>query len=193
MDENAKDAKERIMNTVVGLMLAQKDVSKITNREIAKLAGVNSALINYYYQSKENLLKQAVGVCMSQMAGHLLEDKTKKKEPLQRLKNVLCDISAFAVEHRFLSEIAISGELKSGNLGTVGTILPLLREIYGDKKTDYELKLIALQIIIPLQVILLNPREYTKSLGEDVTDLKSSFQLLDTFIDNVLRPDKKGK
>lgn len=186
MDENAKDAKDRIMNTVVGLMLEQKDMSKITNREIAKLAGVNSALINYYYQSKENLLNQAVGLCMSQMAGHLLTGETKNVEPLTRLKNMLRGISEFAVEHRFLSEISISGELKGGNENTVRPILPLLKEIFGDKKTELELKLLALQIIIPLQVILLNPKEYKKSLGVDVTDLNSSIRFLDIFIDNVI-------
>lgn len=186
MDENTIDAKERIMSTVVGLMLEQKDMSKITNRDIAKLAGVNSALINYYYQSKENLLNQAVGVCMAQMAGHLLTDETKKEEPLTRLRNMLRGISVFAVEHRFLSEISISAELKGGNEGTVETILPLLKEIFGDKKTELELKLLALQIITPLQVILLNPKAYKKSLGEDVTDFSHSFRLLDIFIDNVI-------
>lgn len=187
MDEYTLEAKERIMNTVVGLMMEQKDVSKITNRDIAKMAGVNSALINYYYQSKENLLNQAVGFCMSQMAGKLLEDETKKEEPLKRLKNMLTSISVFAVEHRFLSEISISAELKNGNENTVGTILPLLKEIYGNEKNELELTLMALQIIIPLQVILLNPKEYKKCLGEDVTDINKSFHLLDIFIDNIVK------
>lgn len=192
MDENM-DAKERIMKTVVGLMLEQKDMSKITNRDIAARAGVNSALINYYYQSKENLLNQAVGVCMSQMADHLLEDGTKEERPLERLRIMLRGISSFAVEHRFLSEISISGELKSGNENTVGTILPLLKEIFGGKKSELELKLLALQIIVPLQVLLLNPKEYKKSLGSDVTDIEKSFQLLDILIDNVILNEQKER
>lgn len=193
MDENTMDAKERIMNTVVRLMMEQKDTSKISNREIAQLAGVNSALINYYYQSKENLLNQAVGVCMSRMAGHLLGNRPVTEEPLSRLKNMLRGISAFAVEHRFLSEISISAEMKNGNEATVGTILPLLKELYGDQKSELELKLLALQLIIPLQVILLNPKAYKKSLGVDITDAETSFQLLDTFIENIINTSlKKG-
>lgn len=186
MDEKTMDAKERIMNTVVGLMLEQKDMSKISNREIAKLADVNSALINYYYQSKDNLLNQAVGVCMSKMAGSLLADSQKNEPPLTRLKNMLRGISAFAVEHRFLSEISISAEMKSGNEGTVGTILPLLKEIFGTTKTEQELKLLALQIIVPLQVMLLNPKEYRKNIGADLTDIETCFRLLDLLIDNVI-------
>jgi AcrR family transcriptional regulator len=187
MTENTPDARERIMNTVVGLLMEQKDMSKVTNRDIAALAGVNSALINYYYQSKENLLNQAVGLCMAQMAGDLLEGGEKDGGPVERLRNMLRGISRFAVEHRFLSELSIAGEMKGGNENTVGTILPLLREIYGGRKTDLELKLLALQIIVPLQVILLNQAAYKKSLGTNFTDLDKAFRMLDTLIDNVLR------
>lgn len=186
MDDNTPDAKERIMNTVVSLLLEQKDLSKVTNREIAALAGVNSALINYYYQSKENLLNQAVGLCMSRIAGDMLEGALQNVEPVQRLKNLLHSISVFAVEHRFLSEISVSGELKGGNENTIRTILPILREIYGETKTETALKLQALQIIVPLQVMLLNLAAYKKSLGADVTDMTDGFRLLDILIDNVI-------
>jgi hypothetical protein len=104
---------------------------------------------------------------------------------------MLRGISAFAVEHRFLSEISISGEMKSGNEATVGTILPLLREIFSGKKTELELKLLALQIIIPLQVILLNQKAYRKSLGEDITSAEKSMRFLDIFIDNIIKPERK--
>ncbi|SHI20648.1 transcriptional regulator, TetR family [Sporobacter termitidis DSM 10068] len=185
MDENTPDAKERIMNTVVGLMLEGKDLTRITNREIASLAGVNSALINYYYQSKENLLNLAVGACMSQMADQLLEDTPGGAAPRQRLRNMMRGISRFAVEHRFLSEISISAELKGGNENTVRTILPILKEIFKEK-SENELRLLALQLIVPLQVILLHPTAYKKSLNGDVSDLDVGFRLLDIFIDNII-------
>jgi AcrR family transcriptional regulator len=186
MEDTTPDARERIMNTVVALILEGKDMSKVTSRDIAARAGVNSALINYYYQSKENLLNQAVGLCMSDMAGALLAQDLKDAEPVQRLKSFLRGISAFAVEHRFLSELSIAGEMKSGNDSTVRTILPILREIYGGRKTELELKLLALQIIVPLQVMLLNQAAYRKSLGEDVTDMTNGFRLLDILVDNII-------
>lgn len=111
------------MNTVTGLLLERKDVNKISNREIAALAGVNSALINYYYQSKENLLSKAV--------------------------------SAFSVENYELCLIAISSELKAGSLYTNSVILPILKEVFGESKNETMLKLMAMQIVIPLQVLFL--------------------------------------
>jgi TetR/AcrR family transcriptional regulator, regulator of cefoperazone and chloramphenicol sensitivity len=189
MDDNTPDAKERIMNTVVGLMLEGRDMGKVTNRDIATLAGVNSALINYYYQSKENLLNQAVGLCMAQMAGHLLGGDLKNDKPLKRLKSMLRGISRFALEHRSLSEISAGGEMKSGNDNTVRTILPILKELCRDK-AETELRLMALQIIIPLQVILLYPEAYKRSLGEDVSNQEKCFELLDILIDNVVTPNR---
>ena len=183
MEDNTPDAKERIMNTVVRLMLEGKDMSKVTNREIAALAGVNSALLNYYYQSKENLLNQAVGICMAEMTGELMGQITKDEAPVRRLKGFLYGISKFAVENRFLSELSITGELKNGNENTVGTILPILRELYGSGKTELELKLVALQIVVPLQVILLNRDAYRRNLGKDAVENWTQF--LDILINNI--------
>jgi len=67
------ESKERIMATMVKLLMEKKDVNKITTRQIAELANVNSALINYYYQSKENLVYKAVESCMENIAKKLTD------------------------------------------------------------------------------------------------------------------------
>ena len=46
------EAKKRILETVVSAMQENQDIGKLTNRQIAEKAGVNSALINYYFKSK---------------------------------------------------------------------------------------------------------------------------------------------
>ncbi|MCG8541796.1 MAG: TetR/AcrR family transcriptional regulator, partial [Clostridia bacterium] len=71
MKQENIDAKERIMNTMVELLLERKDVNKITTREVAKLANVNSASINYYYKSKDNLVFKAVEICIENIAKKL--------------------------------------------------------------------------------------------------------------------------
>ena len=45
------EAKKRILETVVSAMQENQDIGKLTNRQIAEKAGVNSALINYYFKS----------------------------------------------------------------------------------------------------------------------------------------------
>jgi TetR/AcrR family transcriptional regulator, regulator of cefoperazone and chloramphenicol sensitivity len=189
-EKNPADASERILDTVVTMLLERKAPSDITNREIARVAGVNSALINYYYRSKENLLQKAMEVCMTKMAGDMLGVSADAKSPVKRLKSFLYGISAFALEHSFLSELSISAELKSGNLNTVQTILPLLREIFGNKRGETALRLAALQIIVPLQAMLLNMPEYKKSLGRDISKSEASLELIDMLIDNIVGKEK---
>ncbi len=187
MKDTGADAKERILNTVVALLMEHKDVNKITNRQIAELAGVNSALINYYYQSKENLMDKAVDVCLQNIAGRMFE-KADLSVPLkERLRSMIKTISAFMFENYALSSIAVFSELKSGSFSTSRTLLPILKELFGESKSEAELKLMALQITAPMQVIFLNAKAYAEYLYEDVFDEATRNRLLDRMIDNVLR------
>lgn len=181
------DAKERIMDTMVKLLLEQKDVNKITTRQIAEIANVNSALINYYFQSKENLLNKAVEICMEKIASNMFVKGMESEPPVSRLKNMIMTISTFAFNNYFLSQIAISSDLKHGSLNTTQMILPLLRENFKEKKTEAELKSMALQLIAPLQIIFLNAKEYKQYLSTDIFDEKQRNELLDKMTDNILK------
>ena len=56
----SQDTKDKIIEAA-GIMIKEKtDVNKITVRGIAKLAGVGTGLINYYFGSKDNLLAAAI-------------------------------------------------------------------------------------------------------------------------------------
>ena len=182
------ESKERILDTMVKLLMEKKDVNKITTRQIAELANVNSALINYYYQSKENLVFTAVEYCMENIAKKIFaEDLKNENLPITRLKNMIRGFSNFSFNNYYLSEIAISKEVKSGSIGTSTVIVPLLSEVFGDKKTETELKMIALQIIIPMQVMFLNADEYKRHLKKDVFNEQVRNELLDQMIDNILK------
>jgi len=187
MEEQNIDAKERIMNTVIKLLLEQKDVSRISVRQIAKEANVNSALINYYFQSKENLLNMAVETCMTGIVNEMFDKDSNNSDPVVRLKTMIKDIATFAFNNSFLSEIAISSELKNGSFTTTQMILPVLGEIFNGEKTESELRLIALQLIVPLQVLFLNARKYNSYLASDIFDEKQRNQILDKIVDNILK------
>jgi AcrR family transcriptional regulator len=187
--ENA-DAKERIMDTMIRLLLEQQDINKITTRQIAEMANVNSALINYYFQSKENLLNKAVEICMANIANTMSEEDTESDTPEIRLRKMIKTISTFSINNYFLAEIVISSELKEGSLSTIQKITPLLKEIYKEEKTESELKLMTVQLIVPIQVMFLYGKKYTGYLGKDIFDQKQRDELLDEMIDNILKGGK---
>lgn len=191
MKEPCADAKEKILNAVVTLLLEHKDAAKITNRQIAALAGVNSALINYYYQSKENLMDKAVEVCLNSIAGRMFENADASVPPKERLRRMIKTISTFMFENYQLSSIAVISELKSGSFATTRILLPILKEIFGESKSEAALKLTALQIVSPMQVIFLNAKAYADYLYEDIYDEAARNRLLDRMIDNVFHEAEK--
>lgn len=191
MKEPCADAKEKILNAVVTLLLEHKDAAKITNRQIAALAGVNSALINYYYQSKENLMDKAVEVCLNSIAGRMFENADVSVPPKERLRRMIKTISTFMFENYQLSSIAVISELKSGSFATTRILLPILKEIFGESKSEAALKLTALQIVSPMQVIFLNAKAYADYLYEDMFDEAARNRLLDRMIDNVFHEAEK--
>ena len=69
-----QDTKEKIIEAA-GIMIKENtDVNKITVRGIAKLAGVGTGLINYYFGSKDNLLAAAIEKRVDEMC---IRDRVK--------------------------------------------------------------------------------------------------------------------
>jgi len=187
MKHEGIDAKERIMNTMIKLLLERKDVNKITTREVAKLANVNIASINYYYQSKDNLVFKAVEICIENMAKKFFNKDVQNENHVSRLRNIIKEISTFAFNNYYLSKIAISTEIKNGSIKTSQMILPLLKEIFKENKTERELKLMALQIITPVQVIFLTANDHKEYLSADIFNEQLRNELIDKMIDNMLK------
>lgn len=192
MENNNAEAKDRILAAVVSLLQEHKDVTKITNRQIAAMAGVNSAMINYYYRSKENLLNKAVGICMKSISGELFEKSHSSIPPAKRLKNMIKSISTFALDNYELSSIAISYEFKSGDFNTSRIIFPILKEIFAESKSDMELKLMALQLVAPIQILFMNVKAYKDYLSQDVYDESTRNKLIDIMVDNILHAHQKS-
>ncbi len=187
MENEGIEAKERILTTVIGMLTEGMDVNKLTIRMIAERASVNSALINYYFQTKENLLVKAVEACMLKMSDMIYEKDTQDEPPADRVRRILKNIATFSLNHYTLAEFAISVELKHGCFYSTQTIMYMLRRIYQKTKTDVEIKLMALQLIAPLQVMLLSAKEYQGYLQEDIFDEAKRGELIDIMIDNVMR------
>lgn len=179
-------AKERIMETVVNLLMQKTDMTTITNRHIAALAGVNSALINYYYQSKENLLYSAVGVCMGNVFEEIIEKSTGNTPPIERLKHMVKAIAEVAFDNYSLAEIAFTHDMGKGSVDTTQMLLPLLKEIYGDTKSETELKVLGLQLIIPLQSLFLNAKDYKNFLLFDIWNTSMRNEMIDKMVNNII-------
>lgn len=61
MSDKDVAADERIIRTAMEILVEEEEPERITVRQIAQRAGVAVGAINYHFQSKEDLLSEAVG------------------------------------------------------------------------------------------------------------------------------------
>jgi AcrR family transcriptional regulator len=182
-----KQAKARILQATLALLNEVDDPAQITVRQIADRAGVGIGLINYHFQTKEALLNQAVGDLMMAEAGKWFQappDRTL--DPVLRLRRLFKETSRIAVLYPRLMPLLLGYVLQSGDWSVPNMILPLLREIFGTRKHEIDLRLLALQLALPLQVMGLHPSKLQDFAGIDLLDDQQRDDLIDRLIDNLI-------
>ncbi|MDQ0361982.1 TetR/AcrR family transcriptional regulator [Breznakia pachnodae] len=179
------DAKEQLLQTVIKMMKNTKDINKITNRQIAAEADVNSALINYYFQSKDNLLLEAVNTHMENLYKDIMESISNESNPVTRLKSMLMKFLELGISQYKFVKIPVSEEMKTGGITTNKMIQQTLKEIYKEDKSDFELQILASQILLPLQTIYLHIDEYKNYLDVTLDNTQILHQLVDSIFTNL--------
>ena len=186
MVKSYMDAKEKLLQATLAILGEEVDPDQITTRDIAKRAGLNIALINYHFQSKDNLIEQAVGIKMAGIADEMYEPKNLSASPVERLRSMLKKNSEFGLRYYPLMKKGLAFEIKNGSLTTLRTILPLLQEIFKGTKSEPELHLLALQLLVPLQVMGIYPEVYQKNLNLNIRNTVDVNNVIDVLIDNLL-------
>ncbi len=190
MDEAT--AKEKIFQAAMELVISGKTEQQITTREIASKAGVNLALVNYHYQSKENLLSIVVGTMMGEIIEQSGQDNPAATDTGIRLRNMLLSTADAAFKYRNICKIAISQEIKSGCGTSCKMVMPLLKEIFREQ-SESDLRILALQLMIPFHLIVLNPEQYNRFLDTDFFDEEKRKQKINQMVDCVLSKRSEEK
>lgn len=186
MNTDKINSKEKIFEAALELISGAESPEEITTRVIATKAGVNVALVNYYYQSKENLLSQIVGMLMGNIINEILQKDSSGEDAKMRLRSILLATADAAFKYYNVSKIAISVELKNGCMNSCKMIMPLLEEILEDYSKE-ELNIISLQLMMPFHHIMMDPELYNGYLNTDFFDEQKRKKKIDQMIDSALR------
>ncbi|HBF38325.1 MAG TPA: hypothetical protein DDW50_13505 [Firmicutes bacterium] len=81
---------------------------------------------------------------------------------------------------------SINFELKNGSNASVRIILPVLQKIFKNNKTEQELWIIALQLLLPIQTMSIYPEVYPENLNINILNIQVIYQIIDTLVDNLL-------
>lgn len=145
MGEN--DAKERLIDVTIKMICQGKKPSEITVKDITEKAEVGNGMVNYHFQSKDNLIRLAVKKVMN-CATKLLGEKIKSEEneqPIERLTIILKEVVNFIANNSEISKIAILDDLENNQavahlLSSEESYNKCLKDLYGDNLHKLSIK-----------------------------------------------------
>jgi AcrR family transcriptional regulator len=179
--------RQKLIQTAIELLREGGDPEHITVRQIAERAGVGIGLINYHFQTKDNLLNQAVNELIVQTADQAIDTSEDANiEPAARLRKLIKNTSNLEVKFASLSRLSLQYEILHGGLGAETTALPILREIFKGRKDELAVRIIAMTLIAPMQIAFINPDAFRSYSGIDVFDDKQRNGMIDWMIDMII-------
>lgn len=188
MGERDQESRQRILAATIDILNEIDDPARITVRQIAERAGVGIGAINYHFQSKDNLVIQAVNHIVEGAAANWYEPlQHTDVDAVTRLKRLIKDTASAVARYDKFMRITISYGLLQGEMDTSALILPLLREIVGGDMSESELRVLAFQLIIPTQVAYLRADAFKGFTGVDLYDESQRDAMLDLMVDHLIR------
>lgn len=110
-------SKQRMVEATIQFICQGKKPSEITVAEITEKAGVGNGMVNYHFQSKDNLMRAAVKKVM-ECAKKTLSDKVKTYEaesPKERMVIILKEAMDVVAQNPEICKIAILDHLENDN------------------------------------------------------------------------------
>ena len=190
MDE--KDtAKQRIINVTIELICQGKKPSEITVSDITEKAGVGNGMVNYHFQSKDNLLRTTVKRVMV-CAKNALREKLKTYEKIlakERLVVILKQTTDLFADNPEICKIAILDNLSNADetlhlLSDVEEFNDCLKEIYNNDKHKIWIKNYIIASFF--NYIFLKADAIKKETGFDFYNKNQRDEAIDSFINDLL-------
>ena len=175
VNQEQESVEDKIVNAAIEC-IERYGIKGTTNRRIAALAGVNSAAINYYFRSKDILVKRCMQVTLENAFGeHEFEDLPdgSAEERLEAMFDHLLEggtrYPGIARAHFY--ELIAEGKYDSLTVQKLNEFSDRLQQDmreHGARPSDGELKLACLQISSAVMLMILAPRLFEQSFGFDL-------------------------
>ncbi len=189
----AKNVKEKILEAATALIGECVSIESVTVRDIAAKAGVGVGLVNYHFQTKENLINQ----CVQKIIGNVINNfdmvyQSLAMEPLDKLRVLTKRMCSFLVQNKGISRMSILSDQFAGNFSdntaqTIRAYLPVISEVCGHKKSDKELQVLAHILISTLQSAFLRRDILLQSMQVDFYDAQQQELFIDGVIDSLFK------
>jgi AcrR family transcriptional regulator len=185
--EQDQEAREKIIEVVHQLLASGESPEKITVRQIAELAGVGVGLINYHFGTKNDLLSLAVARTMAGAAlDYASSDFLSRESPKDKVKTMLKNLYRMGAEHERLVQFQLTQSIAKGDMSAALFLVPVLKEAFPAAKEELAVRIIAAQVLLPLQVASLDPAAFLSFSGVDLRSEKERECFIEQLVDNVV-------
>lgn len=180
--------KEKLLAATDKLIEGCDDPFKITSRQIAQEAGMQAAMINYCFGSREKLIHEV----FHRKYKLALQDKdiskivTSSLSPKDKLKKLHYLVSHFMVENHKLTRAITSLILFGRDLSEESFSFSYVKEHFKGTKTDKECRLIAYELSAMMQLIIYRKDDIARDMGIDISKDKQLKHYIDLRIDLLL-------
>ena len=165
--------KKALLDAAKQLMTACSDSDEVTSRAIAAKAGVNLAMINYCYGSREGLLYEVFKQLLSdaqQADPKIAALMCAQLTPKERVIKLHFSMMKLMIANFNYSK-AITKYLLLNRNGEMGMeSLPCIIEHFNGSKTEQQCRLIAFELSSLHELAVLRHREMKSICGIDLTD-----------------------
>lgn len=148
----AAEVKERIIEVTIALIQASNgNAAEITTRDIAEKAEVGNGLINYHFQTKENL----IAICVQRIIGQVVKKfnpNIANQNTAERMTNAATAVFEFLFANPAISRISILGDL-SDPTGDSNTVKSQQRicHVLGDSMNDTDKQIFSFVLVSAMQ------------------------------------------
>ena len=195
MQKEAKTelTRQKLLDAVDSLITDSEDPIKVTSRQIAAVSGVQPAMINYCFGSRERLIYE---VFLRKYEAALSDAKVQnivesEKSPKDKLKALHFVIASFLVKNYSFTKAITSFVLFERDLSKEQFSYGLVKAHYAgktgkDKKTNTECRMIAYELSTMLQLVLYRYEDIRDHLGLDLENPKKLRKYIDMRVDLLL-------
>ena len=185
--KKSQEVKEKIIEATICLIReSDGDVTTINTRTIADRAQVGIGLINYHFQTKENLIE----ICVERMIGRYnfkIPPSVLKQAPVSRLKHTAKRVLDLLMDNPAISRIFILSDQKNPKMddNTVKSAMGIRKVLSGVGIPESELFVLSFALISIIQSLFLRKDESGELFGYDMNVKQQRDEVLDMLINNM--------
>lgn len=171
--KSGETTEQALKRAAFKLLLNCKDWSEVTARAITKEAGVNLAMINYCFGSKDALIFEVFQDMREQVVKckpELLEIINSDMPPKEKLIEGAFEMMKLMLEYYSMSQAVVKFCIFYRKLDIDDGTFSLVKEHYNGAKSDGECMMIAYELSTAHELLVLRHEELKETCGIDIRD-----------------------